>query len=155
VKKEKSMELQTQRLVIVPCTEQTLSTYATEGFKMGGHISNYLKELNENPSLLGWGVWLVIDKENHTIIGDIGFKGNPDSKGTVEVGYGMAPAARNKGYATEAVNEIINWAFSTGQVQKVVAECLKDNIPSIKVLEKVKMEKIGTKDHLYLWQLVK
>jgi [ribosomal protein S5]-alanine N-acetyltransferase len=149
------MELQTQRLIIVPCTEQALSTYATEEFKMGGHINNYLKELYEDPSLLGWGVWLVIDKETHTIIGDIGFKGKPDSEGTVEVGYGMAPAARNKGYATEAVNEIIQWAFSTDYVQKVVAECLTDNIPSIKVLEKVKMEKIGTKDNLYLWQLVK
>jgi [ribosomal protein S5]-alanine N-acetyltransferase len=155
VKKEKSMELQTQRLLIVPCTNQSLSTYAAEGFKMGGHINNYLKELNEDPSLLGWGVWLVIEKENHTIIGDIGFKGKPDREGTVEVGYGMAPAARNKGYATEAVTEIIRWAFSKGDVQKVVAECLMDNLPSIKVLEKLNMEKIGAKDNLYLWQLVK
>jgi len=100
-------------------------------------------------------VWLVIEKENHTIIGDMGFKGKPDSEGTVEVGYGMAPAARNKGYATEAVKEIIQWAFSTGLVQKVVAECLMDNFPSIKVLEKVKMVKVATKDNLFLWQLVK
>ena len=149
------MELQTQRLIIVPCTDEVLSTYATEEFKMGDHISNYLKELNEDPSLLGWGVWLVIDKENHTIIGDIGFKGKPDSESTVEVGYGMAPAARNKGYATEAVREVVRWAFSTDHVQKVVAECLMDNLPSIKVLEKLNMEKIGTKDNLYQWQLVK
>lgn len=149
------MELQTKRLVIVPCTDESLSIYATEGFKIGSHINNYLKKLEEDPSLLGWGVWLVINKDDHTIIGDIGFKGKPDSENIVEVGYGIVPAAQNKGFATEAVNEILNWAFSSGNVKKIVAECLIDNIPSIKVLEKLNMKRIGIKDNMYLWQLNK
>jgi [ribosomal protein S5]-alanine N-acetyltransferase len=149
------MELQTQRLKIVPCTDDSLSKYATEGFKFGSHINNYLKKLKEDPSLIGWGVWLVINKDDNTIIGDIGFKGKPDSENIVEVGYGIVPAAQNKGFATEAVNEILKWAFSSDSVKKVVAECLIDNISSIKVLEKLNMKRIGIKDNMYLWQLTK
>lgn len=149
------MELQTQRLKIIPCTDGSLSTYATEEYNIGPHINNYLKKLKEDASLLGWGVWLVIDKENNTIIGDIGFKGKPDADHTVEVGYGIAPSAQNKGYATEAVNAIIKWAFSFNHVNKIVAECLVDNIPSIRVLEKLNMNRTGTKNDMYLWQLCK
>lgn len=149
------MELQTQRLKIVPCTDESLSMYATKEFKMGSHINNYLKKLKDEPSLLGWGVWLVINKDDNTIIGDIGFKGKPDSENIAEVGYGIVPAAQNKGFATEAVNEILKWAFSSGKVKKIVAECLIDNISSIKVLEKLNMKRIGSKDNMYLWQLSK
>lgn len=114
-----------------------------------------MEKLKKDSSLLGWGVWLVINKENNTIIGDIGFKGKPDSEITVEVGYGIVLSARNKGFATEAVNEIIQWAFSSGSVKKIVAECLIDNISSIKVLEKLNMNRIGTKENMFLWQLIK
>lgn len=149
------MELQTERLKIVPCTDESLSTYATKEYKIGSHINNYLEKLKKDSSLLGWGVWLVINKENNAIIGDIGFKGKPDLESTVEIGYGIAPSARNKGFATEGVNEIIKWAFSSGNVKRIVAECLIDNISSIKVLEKLNMNRIGTKENMFLWQLIK
>lgn len=149
------MELQTERLKIVPCTDELLSTISTEEYEIGPHITMFLEKLREDSTQLGWGVWLVINKENNTIIGDIGFKGKPNSENTVEVGYGIIPSAQNKGYATEAVKEIINWAFTNDDVDKVVAECLHDNIPSIKVLEKLNMNKIGTVNDMLKWELKK
>ncbi|WP_259546724.1 GNAT family N-acetyltransferase [Heyndrickxia oleronia] len=149
------MELQTERLKIVPCTDELLSTISTEAYEIGPHITMFLEKLREDSTQLGWGVWLVIIKENNTIIGDIGFKGKPNSENTVEVGYGIIPSAQNNGYATEAVNEIINWAFTNDDVDKVVAECLHDNIPSIKVLEKLNMNKIGTVNDMLKWELKK
>lgn len=149
------MELQTERLKIVPCTDELLSTISTEEYKIGPHITMFLEKLREDSTQLGWGVWLVIIKENNTIIGDIGFKGKTNSENTVEVGYGIIPSAQNNGYATEAVNEIINWAFTNDDVDKVVAECLHDNIPSIKVLEKLNMNKIGTVNDMLKWELKK
>jgi ribosomal-protein-alanine N-acetyltransferase len=149
------MELQTERLKIVPCTDELLSTISTEEYEIGPHITMFLEKLREDSTQFGWGVWLVINKENNTIIGDIGFKGKPNSENTVEVGYGIIPSAQNKGYATEAVKEIINWAFTNDDVDKVVAECLHDNIPSIKVLEKLNMNKIGTVNDMLKWELKK
>ncbi|WP_342539954.1 GNAT family N-acetyltransferase [Heyndrickxia sp. FSL K6-6286] len=149
------MELQTERLKIVPCTDELLSTISTEEYEIGPHITMFLEKLREDSTQLGWGVWLVIIKENNTIIGDIGFKGKPNSENTVEVGYGIIPSAQNKGYATEAVKEIINWAFTNDDVDRVVAECLHDNIPSIKVIEKLNMNKIGTVNDMLKWELKK
>ena len=46
----------------------------------------------------------------------------------------------NKGYATEAVQELIDWAFRTGEVEMIIAETLLDNYGSIRVLEKLHMK---------------
>ena len=147
------MKLETERLIIIPCTEESVSKAEFNHYKVGPHIISHLKQLKEDESLLGWGAWLVFEKESNHCIGDIGFKGKPDSEKMVEVGYGIIPSAQNKGYATEAVREIINWAFSTNQVKNVTAQCLVNNIPSIKVLEKLNMKQIGQEDNLLKWEL--
>lgn len=149
------MELKTQRLKIIPCTNELLSTIRPEEYDIHPHIDKYVEELNKDSTLLGWGVWLVLSKEDNRIIGDIGFKGKPTLDQTVEIGYGILPSAQNKGYATEAVREIIKWAFSFDTVNMVVAECLIDNLPSIKVLEKLEMKRVGTEDKMLKWQLKK
>ncbi|MCM2534920.1 GNAT family N-acetyltransferase [Neobacillus pocheonensis] len=65
------------------------------------------------------------------------------------------PEMHNKGIATEAVNAIIEWAFSSSKVKKVVAECLEDNMPSTRVLEKLGMTRIGTENGMINWELIK
>ncbi|SOC23383.1 ribosomal-protein-alanine N-acetyltransferase [Ureibacillus xyleni] len=150
------MKLETQRLILIPCTEEALQMISTtDEYNIGPHIDMYLRELKEDSSLIGWGVWLVINKEDNTIIGDIGFKGKPDSENTIEVGYGMIPSAQNKGYATEAVSEIIKWAFSFENVEKIVAECFNDNLASIRVLEKLQMKRTEPEDNMLRWELNK
>ena len=136
------MELHTKNLKLVPCNEQFLAS-ASSDYQLGHHIKNYLEELNKDSSLLGWGVWFVIEKETNQIIGDIGFKGKPNLENSVEVGYGILPSSQNKGYATEAVKELLNWAFSKPNVTKIIAECLEDNHSSIRVLEKLNMKKLS------------
>ncbi|TSI07865.1 GNAT family N-acetyltransferase [Lysinibacillus sp. BW-2-10] len=150
------MELQTERLMLIPCTEEVLHSSApADDYEIGPHISMYITELKEDPTLTGWGVWLVIEKQTHTIIGDIGFKGKPDANHTVEIGYGIVPSAQNKGYATEAVRALIDWAFSFDHVETIVAECLEDNVASIKVLEKVQMQRTGLEMNMLKWALKK
>ncbi|MFL0506220.1 GNAT family N-acetyltransferase [Ureibacillus sp. 179-F W5.1 NHS] len=148
------MELHTKNLKILPCTKQFFSSVSTN-YPLGQHIKNYLDELNKDPSLLGWGVWFVIEKETNQIVGDIGFKGKPNLENTVEVGYGILPSFQNKGYATEAVRELLNWAFSNSNVTKIIAECIEDNDSSIRVLEKLNMGKVGLQNHMIKWQLEK
>jgi [ribosomal protein S5]-alanine N-acetyltransferase len=150
-----NMGLQTDRLNIVPCSDESLSTYFTEEYELGPHIEMYLEELKEDSSVLGWGAWLVIDKQTSKIIGDIGFKGKPDAEKSVEVGYGITSSEQNKGYATEALKCIIEWAFNSGSVNKIMAECLEDNIPSIKVLNKLNMKKMPKENNMLYWQLNK
>nr|WP_254842791.1 GNAT family N-acetyltransferase [Bacillus sp. MRMR6] len=85
----------------------------------------------------------------------MGFKGKPDDEKSVEVGYGITASEQNKGYATEALNCIVKWAFNSNSVKKIIAECLEENSSSIRVLEKLNMTKIHKDKGMLYWQLNK
>jgi [ribosomal protein S5]-alanine N-acetyltransferase len=146
------MKLETKRLTIVPVDHPLVAKLSPEDYEIHGFIKSYLEKLQEDESLLGWGVWFVIEKETERIVGDIGFKGKPVDQ-TVEIGYGIIPSAQGKGYATESVNEIVKWALSTNLASHVVAECLEDNTASVKVLEKLGFEVTGTVEKMLKWKL--
>jgi ribosomal-protein-alanine N-acetyltransferase len=134
------MKLETDRLTIKPCDHEWAASLSPEDYEIHYFINKYLENLYDDESLLGWGVWFVVEKETGRIVGDIGFKGKPADE-MVEVGYGIIPAAQGKGYATESVHRLIEWAFESDEVQKVIAECLDDNYASVKVLEKMNMKR--------------
>lgn len=45
----------------------------------------------------GFETWMIVDKANKRIIGDIGFHGKPNENGEVEVGFGLVEHERVKG----------------------------------------------------------
>lgn len=100
-----------------------------------------------------WGLWLILHSETRAVVGSIGFTGPPDESGTVEVGYGVQPASRGKGYAREAVQALIAWASNQPEVRRIIAQCEEDNAASISVLEGVGMHRTGTKNGLLEWEL--
>ncbi|WP_242143237.1 MULTISPECIES: GNAT family N-acetyltransferase [unclassified Bacillus cereus group] len=147
------MSLETKRLKIIPCTEETLYMTVEQGYDNGPHIENYVQKLKEDASLLYWGSWLVVRKSDGRMIGDIGFKGAPNRQKEVEIGYGFLEEYWNKGYATEAVGALVRWAFQTSKVETIRAETLHNNIGSIRVLEKLNMKQIGKTEKMIKWQL--
>ncbi len=60
-----------------------------------------------------------------------------------EVGWAIHPDEWGKGYATEAARNIINWAFQTLNIHRVVAFCHADNSASVRVMEKLGMRRDG------------
>ncbi|GAB2671730.1 GNAT family N-acetyltransferase [Paenibacillus thermoaerophilus] len=148
------MQIKTERLIITAIGPENYGR-VSETYPAGEHIVEYMENLKKDPELFGWGVWLVTLAENDQAVGDIGFKRKPDHQGTVEAGYGILPEMRNKGIATESVRALLNWAFSSPQVKKVVAECDQENMPSIKVLEKLGMQRTGVKNGMVQWELIK
>ncbi len=99
----------------------------------------------------GWGIWLMLQPAEQTLIGDIGFKGPPDATGAVEIGYSVLPAFRRRGYATEAARALVGWAAAQPGVRRVTAECLADNSASIRVLEKAGLRQVGRDEHGLKW----
>jgi [ribosomal protein S5]-alanine N-acetyltransferase len=71
-----------------------------------------------------------------TVIGGAGFKGPPGSDGAVEIAYGVVPEYQGKGYATEAAQALIAYAFGCGQVRAVRAHTLPEPNASTRVLAK-------------------
>jgi ribosomal-protein-alanine N-acetyltransferase len=90
----------------------------------------------------GWAR-VVVHTQDRIVIGDAGFKSMPVAGGEVEIGYGIVPAYQGRGLATEAAAALIDWAFSDHRVSAITAECREDNLASIRVLEKLAMERAG------------
>ncbi|WP_205509876.1 GNAT family N-acetyltransferase [Longitalea arenae] len=96
--------------------------------------------------------WLVVDKQSKVIVAEMGFKGKPSAKGEVEIGYGTMPVMQNKGYMTEAVKGLLQWAASRPDIAAVLAETRADNKPSIRVLEKNGFERIDGPGVNWWWR---
>lgn len=94
-------------------------------------------EMKRIPGREEWACdWSIIRKSDQTMIGGVGFKGVPDSKGIVEIGYGIDEAYQNQGYATEAVKVMLAWALAQEDVLCVQAQTDPNNMKSQKVLKK-------------------
>lgn len=91
-----------------------------------------------DPAERGWSFWYLVDKSSQPeeLLGICGFKGRPDGKGSVEIGYSVLSQYRNKGLATEAASRLVDWAFGHPHVTEVAAETLPHLRQSIRVLEK-------------------
>ncbi|SFJ86162.1 ribosomal-protein-alanine N-acetyltransferase [Paenibacillus sp. UNC496MF] len=144
--------LATARLELVPA-HSGLSPDYSPYVQERKHIVRHLAKVKADPDELGWGVWLVVDRAANEVVGDIGFKGKPAEARTVEAGFGFLPAARNQGFATESVRALMEWAFATGRVDAVTAECLVDNQASARVLEKLGMTRTGSNAEMVYWAL--
>jgi RimJ/RimL family protein N-acetyltransferase len=58
-----------------------------------------------------------------------------------EIGYVLGPAHWNQGYATEAVQAVLDFGFTTLTMHRIFAEVLAENSASVRVLEKLGMRR--------------
>jgi RimJ/RimL family protein N-acetyltransferase len=97
-----------------------------------------LNAVESRPETAGWWMYyVVLDGGDPELAGVCGYKGPPGTDGTVEVGYGILPPHRRRGYAVEATAALIGRAFADPSVTRVIAETLPDLVPSIGVMEKL------------------
>ncbi len=80
--------------------------------------------------------------EPATLIGGGGFMG-PPRDGTVQIGYSVIDQYQRKGYATEMVHALINWARSKSGGLRVIAETEWSNPASARVLTKTGFVSVG------------
>jgi RimJ/RimL family protein N-acetyltransferase len=58
-----------------------------------------------------------------------------------EIGWVLAPDHEGRGYATEAVRELIRICFEDLRLRRVFAQCFADNEPSWRLMERVGMRR--------------
>jgi [ribosomal protein S5]-alanine N-acetyltransferase len=81
--------------------------------------------------------------ERETVVGSAGYKGPPDEEGAVEIAYGIVPACQGQGYATEAAEALVAYAFDHPAVRLVRAHTLPTGVASARVLVKCGFSHIG------------
>ena len=92
------------------------------------------------------GMLAVTEQNNNRLIGICGLMPLDDDENQYEIGYRILPKFQGKGYATEAAIAIRDYAANVN-INKFVAFIEKENIPSIKIAEKIGMK--FSKNYIY------
>jgi ribosomal-protein-alanine N-acetyltransferase len=95
----------------------------------------------------GLGRLTVLRKDDHAFLGWCGLKYH-EYTGTVDLGYRFHQQYWGMGYATEACLANLAFGFSHPNISMIIGQTRKDNVSSIRVLEKIGMRYI--KD--FLWE---
>ena len=149
--------LRTPRLLLIPATPESLRAELASPGALGDVLGvevppSWPPELYDTDAMrwtLGfllahpddrlWSLYYLAESpgregERPHLVGLGGYKGAPDAHGLVEIGYGVVPECRRRGYASEAVRALLARAFADGQVRAVIAHTLPELAASIGVL---------------------
>jgi len=103
--------------------------------------------LDRKPAWLGeHGHRLVIERDSGLVVGAIGLFW-PPSEGNLEIGYGIVPSRRGRGYAPEATRALAEFALTAPGVHTVFANVELSNPASMRVLEKAGFHRGGTEEN--------
>jgi RimJ/RimL family protein N-acetyltransferase len=166
--------LKTLDLALIPCTighlealirgandfEAAYSVRVADGYLEFPAALDYSLKLLRNEAPAEWLSYLIIHTLENALIGLGGYKGEPDETGTVEIGYGIAPIYRGRGFATQAAKQLITRAFEDDRVRRVIAHTLAEPNASTAVLTKIGMWHIETvtdpdDGDLWRWEIAK
>ncbi|MFF4589133.1 GNAT family N-acetyltransferase [Streptomyces sp. NPDC001388] len=100
-----------------------------------------------------FGLYVVVRREDGRAIGSMGFHAAPDEDGRTEIGYDLVPAARGRGYATEALRTLAGWALARDDVQRLFATVERGNAPSRAVLERAGFVRVWEGEGAYAYEL--
>lgn len=87
-------------------------------------------------TLEGFSMFSVIEKATGRWVGRLG-PWRPHGWPGTEVGWGLAPEAQGKGYATEGAATVIDWAFDTLGWTEVIHSIDAENLGSIAVAQRL------------------
>ena len=93
-------------------------------------IGFWLKDYEEDPNCMRWGIEL---KKTGELIGMIDVVGYRDGKPVI--GYCSGPAYWGNGYMTEALHAVVEELFLQGHAE-ILIEAVQENIGSCRVIEK-------------------
>lgn len=145
--------LKTERLILRPWIDEDYYRFAEisgdkavmefypnlqtteDSFLMAAKIQSLIVER-------GWGFWAVEIPEQEPFIGFVGLhrpKDNLPFTPCVEIGWRIAQAHWGKGFATEAANASLNYAFTVLNLKDVVSFTAIPNERSQRVMKKIGM----------------
>jgi ribosomal-protein-alanine N-acetyltransferase len=114
-----------------------------------------LEAIRADPAARLWGDRMILTREGERrVLGSVVFHGKPGDDGVVEVAYGVEDSSQGQGYATEATLASVEWALREPGVLVVQATTFAWHRPSLRVIEKIGMKPIGTRDHELMGELL-
>jgi [ribosomal protein S5]-alanine N-acetyltransferase len=108
-----------------------------------------LEVIRAEPARRLWGHRVALSRdEPPRVLGSVVFHGGPDEHGTVEIAYGIEEESQRQGYGYEAVEVSVAWALDQPGVRAVRASTFTWHTASLRILEKLGFEQVGSRDDL-------
>jgi ribosomal-protein-alanine N-acetyltransferase len=114
--------------------------WAAEARRLAGFR---LRQVRERPTDAPWLLRAILLREGRIAAGYINFHGAPDERGVPEIGYTVLPPYRRRGYASEAVRALFDWAMQEHGVRRFRASVSPDNEASLGLIGKLGFTQIG------------
>jgi [ribosomal protein S5]-alanine N-acetyltransferase len=115
--------------------------------------AEFLKKIEESETGSAYDFVITLTENEKTIrIGLAQIWSYVESRKSWEIGFALLPAYTGKGYACEAVRLLLQFAFDTLAVHKVVGMCNSQNTRSIALMEHVGMTREGIFKEELFWQ---
>jgi RimJ/RimL family protein N-acetyltransferase len=99
-------------------------------------ITHWLKTGVHELHRSGQGVHLAMADADDRVVGAISLFKTSWGAGTTEVGYGVHPLYRGRGFAPEAVRGLVDWVFATTELRRIDLTANLDNLASLRVAQK-------------------
>lgn len=117
---------------------QSWSTFSAEDAR------RFIDELaGLQPGEPGWFQFALGEKATGKLVGDCGLDVMAENRSLARIGYTIARAHWNRGYASEAVRALADYAFASFPLQRIEASFDPDNGGSRRVLEKAGFIRVG------------
>jgi RimJ/RimL family protein N-acetyltransferase len=90
-----------------------------------------------------WYQFALEDRSTGTLVGDLALRVDEQDPRLAEVGFTLAPEHQGSGYATEALQALLGFAFQTYRLHRIIAVTDTLNAPATALLERVGMRREG------------
>lgn len=104
-----------------------------------GQTQRLVQRFIEKDEEQGFGIWPVVLKEDHRVIGECGVARIPGHEPDIEIAWIFNTAYHGRGYATEAARAVMDFAFSELRIARLYALIDRFNAPSISVANRLGM----------------
>ena len=81
--------------------------------------------------------WVIESKNSAELLGTIGLRNFDVAENYAEIGYEIHPDYQERGYMTEAFEEVLEYAFEKMELKTIEAFTHKNNLASITLLHKL------------------
>ncbi len=167
--------VETTRLILVPLSHEQLLLYKNDPIALAHNLNVKYIAREHDPATVAdvaealefwishtllyrdrfewFTTWQIILKEPRLDVGGIGFAGFPNDDGKTEVGYGIDMRYHGNGYASEALEGILKWAYGYAELRSVTAQSPLQHIASHRVLIKNGFAETHRDEQLTHWHL--
>ena len=123
-----------------PAITSYMETLYPDEAEERSYVRDYIEHVY---GFYGYGMWVVINKENGQLIGRAGIEPKEDF---AELGYVIAREYQNQGYATEVCRSILAYAADCLSLPEIYAHVHKENAASLRICEKLKFQPVPSSE---------